>query len=140
MSLKNLQSFNFYLDIIGLVYSLLLCSIILFKLRFRLDRTAYLIIGTYLASMVLRVVTNSLKSPSPVVLILWPISSSAITGILFNFVFEMKIVQQKLTFTNTEEQLRQEIKINKIRVVTLLFFILYMIEGISVYYLIAQHG
>ncbi len=101
MSLQNLQNFNFYLDIFGLAFSLLLCSIILLKLRFRLDRTAYLIIGTYLASMVLRVVQNSLKKPSPLVLILWPISSNAITGILFNFVFEMKIVQLKLTFTNT---------------------------------------
>ena len=60
MNLENLESFNKYLDIVTLTITLTLTTVVLFKLKFRLDKAAYVIIVIYLLSMTLRVVQNIL--------------------------------------------------------------------------------
>ena len=90
MDLQNLDSFNKYLDIISLSITSTLTAIVLFKLKFRLDKAAYVIIVIYLVSMTLRVIQNLFeKKNNPIVLVLWPISSNLIFAILFYFVYEM---------------------------------------------------
>jgi hypothetical protein len=90
MDLQNLDSFNKYLDIISLSITSILTAIVLFKLKFRLDKAAYVIIVIYLVSMTLRVIQNLFeKKNNPIVLVLWPISSNLIFAILFYFVYEM---------------------------------------------------
>lgn len=94
MDLENLATFNKYLDIVSLTITSLFTAAVLYKLKFRLDKAAYVIIAIYLMSMTLRVVQNFLqKNDNPVVLVLWPISSNMIFAILFFFVFEMQFVQ-----------------------------------------------
>lgn len=94
MDLENLATFNKYLDIVSLTTTSLFTAAVLYKLKFRLDKAAYVIIAIYLMSMTLRVVQNFLqKNDNPVVLVLWPISSNMIFAILFFFVFEMQFVQ-----------------------------------------------
>jgi len=94
MDLENLATFIKYLDIVSLTITSLFTAAVLYKLKFRLDKAAYVIIAIYLMSMTLRVVQNFLqKNDNPVVLVLWPISSNMIFAILFFFVFEMQFVQ-----------------------------------------------
>jgi hypothetical protein len=94
MDLENLATFNKYLDIVSLTITSLFTAAVLYKVKFRLDKAAYVIIAIYLMSMTLRVVQNFLqKIDNPVVLVLWPISSNMIFAILFFFVFEMQFVQ-----------------------------------------------
>ena len=94
MDLENLATFNKYLDIVSLTITSLFTAAVLYKVKFRLDKAAYVIIAIYLMSMTLRVVQNFLqKNDNPVVLVLWPISSNLIFAILFFFVFEMQFVQ-----------------------------------------------
>ena len=94
MDLENLATFNKYLDIVSLTITSLFTAAVLYKVKFRLDRAAYLIIAIYLMSMSVRVVQNFLqKNDNPVILVLWPISSNMIFAILFFFVFEMQFVQ-----------------------------------------------
>ena len=94
MDLENLATFNKYLDIVSLTITSLFTAAVLYKVKLRLDRAAYVIIAIYLMSMTLRVVQNFIqKNDNPVVLVLWPISSNMIFAILFFFVFEMQFVQ-----------------------------------------------
>ena len=90
MDLENLESFNKYLDIVTLTITSTLTTVVLFKLKFRLDKAAYVIIIIYLLSMTLRVVQNQISTPNhPVISILWPFASNLIYGIQYFFVFEM---------------------------------------------------
>ncbi len=60
MDLTNLLEFNKYLEIVSLAITILVASLVLYKLKFRLDKAAYVIVVVYLMSMTLRVVQNSL--------------------------------------------------------------------------------
>ena len=60
MNLENLESFNKYLDIVNLTITSALTALVLYKLKFRVDKAAYVIIAIYLVSMTLRVIQNIL--------------------------------------------------------------------------------
>jgi len=93
MDLENLTTFNKYLDIVSLTITSTFTAAVLYKLKFRLDKAAYVIIAIYLMSMTLRVIQNFFSgNENRVVLILWPISSNMIFANLFFFVFEMEFV------------------------------------------------
>jgi hypothetical protein len=82
MNLENLESFNKYLDIVNLTITSALTALVLYKLKFRVDKAAYVIIAIYLVSMTLRVIQNQISTQNlPVMSILWPLASNLIFGI-----------------------------------------------------------
>ena len=98
MDLENLITFNKYFDIVSLTITSTFTAAVLYKLKFRLDKAAYVIILIYLMSMTLRVVQNFITNGNDnrVVLVIWPISSNMIFANLFFFVFEMQFVYAKI--------------------------------------------
>ena len=62
MDLQNLEEFNKFLDIGTLATTSTLTAVVLYKLGFHLDKSAYVIIVIYLLSMTLRVIQNQLGS------------------------------------------------------------------------------
>ncbi len=58
MELENLKSFNKNLDIVTLTFTSIYTAVVLYKLKLRLDKAAYVIITMYLISMILRVIQN----------------------------------------------------------------------------------
>jgi hypothetical protein len=82
MDLQNLEEFNEYLDIAILTINSILTAVFIYKLRFRLDQAAYVIIAIYIMSMTLRVIQNQISLKNhPVMSILWPLASNLILGI-----------------------------------------------------------
>ncbi len=126
MDLENLESFNKYLDIVTLTITLTLTTVVLFKLKFRLDKAAYVIIVIYLLSMTLRVVQNLISIPNhPLMSILWPLASNLIFGIQYFFVFEMVKVQASIQSNSPYER---EIKMKKIAKEAMWIKIVYAID------------
>jgi hypothetical protein len=126
MDLENLESFNKYLDIVTLTITLTLTTVVLFKLKFRLDKAAYVIIIIYLLSMTLRVVQNLISIPNhPLMSILWPLASNLIFGIQYFFVFEMVKVQASIQSNSPYER---EIKMKKIAKEAMWIKIVYAID------------
>ena len=82
MDLQNLEEFNKYLDIAILAINSLFTAVVIYKLRLRLDKAAYVIIAIYIMSMTLRVIQNQISMQNlPVMSILWPFASNLIFGI-----------------------------------------------------------
>ena len=97
MDLENLTSFNKYLDVVTLTITSTITVAVLYKLKFRLDKAAFVILSVYLTSMIIRVIQNFFRqNDNPVVLVLWPVSSNMIFAVLFYFVFEMEFVHAKI--------------------------------------------
>jgi hypothetical protein len=97
MDLEHLTSFNKYLDIVSLTITSTITVAVFYKLKFRLDKAAFVILSIYLISMIIRVIQNFFQqNDNRVVLVLWPVSSNMIFTVLFYFVFEMEFVQAKI--------------------------------------------
>ena len=121
-----MESFNKYLDIVTLSITLTLTAVVLYKLKFRLDKAAYVIIGIYLLSMTLRVIQNQISTPNhPVMSILWPLASNLIFGIQYFFVLEMVKVQASIQSNSPYER---EIKMKSIAKEAIWIKIVYAID------------
>jgi hypothetical protein len=82
MELQNLEEFNRYLDIAILAINSIFTAVVIYKLRFRLDQAAYVIIAIYIMGMTLRVIQNQISIQNhPVMSIFWPLASNLIFGI-----------------------------------------------------------
>jgi hypothetical protein len=121
-----LESFNKYLDIGTLTITSTLTAVVLFKLKFRLDKAAYVIITIYLMSMALRVIQNQISIPNhPLMSIMWPLASNLIFGIQYFFVFEMIKVQANIQSNSPYEK---EIQMKKIERESLWIKIVYAVD------------
>lgn len=101
MDLESLKNFNDYLECVSLGINATLSAYVLIKLNFRLDQSAYIVIVIYLICMTMRVANNLIDHP--IVAVIWPISSNLIWLVLFYFVFEMSMVQAKVTSSSHTE-------------------------------------
>ena len=82
MDLQNLEEFNKFLDIGTLAITSILTAVVLYKLGFHLEKSAYVIIAIYMLSMTLRVIQNQLGTENNSVMsIFWPLASNLIFGI-----------------------------------------------------------